>query len=108
MRILLCCVVAFFALAALSCDVVKSAQLEQAVIKALKDDPRTAEYTFEVSLQDAGQVLITGTVFTPAEVDYVTEIAKSVEGVELVLNRVAVEEPGSGLIQDEVVNTPFL
>jgi len=105
---MLCCVISLLALAALSCDVIKATQLEQAVVQALKDDPRTAEYSFEVSRQDDGQVLITGTVYQPAEVDYVTEIAKSVEGVEMVLNRVAVEETGSGMIQDEVVNTPFL
>lgn len=91
-----------------ACDVMESTRIEQAVVKALNDDSRTAEYTFEVSYKGDGQVLITGTVFKPEEADYVQEIALTVEGVTLVLNRVAVEEFGSGMLQDEVVVTPYL
>ena len=100
--------ISFAALLLLGCDVVESSRIEQAVVKALQDDARTAEYTFEVSYQGEGQVLITGTIFQPEESDFVQEIALSVEGVTMVLNRVAVEEHGSGLMQDEVVTTPFL
>lgn len=100
--------IALVALALLGCDVMESTRIEQAVVKALKDDARTAEYSFEVSYQGDGQVLITGIIFQPEESDYVQEIALSVEGVDKVLNRTNVEEHGSGLMQDEVVNTPFL
>jgi osmotically-inducible protein OsmY len=108
MRLILTILVGLFALLLLGCDVVQSTRIEQAVVKALKDDARTAEYDFEVSYQGDGQVLITGTIFQPEESDFVQEIALSVEGVDKVLNRTHVEEHGSGLMQDEVVNTPFL
>jgi len=108
MRIAFVLLIALAVPALLGCDVVQSTRIEQAVVKALADDPRTAEYTFEVSYQGDGQVLITGTIFRPEESDFVQEIALGVEGVTTVLNRVAVEEPGSGLMQDEVVNPPFL
>jgi hypothetical protein len=61
-----------------------------------------------VSRQDDGSILITGKVAGNEEVDAVTEIAKSVPGVKTVVNRCSVEEPGSNLMQDETVNTPFL
>jgi osmotically-inducible protein OsmY len=91
-----------------ACDVMQSTQIEQAVVKALAADPRTAEYTFEVSFQGDGEVLITGEIFKPEEADYVTEVAMEVKGVTHVLNRVHVEEFGSGMLQDEVVPSPFL
>ncbi len=90
------------------CSVMESSRIEQAVLKALGDDSQLAQYTFEVSYQGEGRVQITGTVYTPEEVDKVMAVASAVEGVAQVLNRVTVEEYGSGLIQDEVVVTPFL
>ena len=101
-------IAALLAVLAASCDIMASTKIEQAVVKALASDPRTAEYTFEVSYQEEGQVLITGEVFKPEEADFVTEVAKSVDGVTEVVNRVSVEEHSSGMLQDEVVNTPFL
>jgi len=94
--------------AATGCDVMQSSKIEQAVVKALAADPRTAEYTFEVSYQGDGDVLITGEIFKPEEADYVTEIAMGVKGVTHVTNNVHVEEFSNGLIQDEVVPSPFL
>jgi hypothetical protein len=91
----------------LSCSIIQSAKLEQAVVSALAEDRRTAGYSFEVSLQDAGQVLITGEVDTAEQVAAVREIAQGVSGVQAVINMVHVEEPGSGLMQDEVVTTPY-
>lgn len=93
---------------ATACDVMESTRIEQAVVKALAADPRTSEYEFQVSYQGEGQVLITGTIFKPEEADFVTEVAMGVEGVEMVLNRVNVEEFSSGMLQDEVVVTPYL
>lgn len=102
-------VVVFAASFALTgCSVMESSRIEQAVLKALADDAQLAQYTFEVSYQGEGRVHITGTVYSPEEVDKVIALASTVEGVEQVLNRVTVEEYGSGLIQDEVVVTPFL
>jgi len=95
-------------LAAVSCDVMQATRIEKAVVKALADDPRTAQYTFEVSYQGDGEVLITGELFKPEEADYVTEVALGVQGVTRVLNRTHVEEFGSGMLQDEVVPSPFL
>jgi osmotically-inducible protein OsmY len=101
-------IAALLAVLAASCDIMASTKLEQAVVKALAADPRTAEYTFEVSYQEQGKVLITGEVFKPEEADYVNEVALTVKGVTEVLNHVSVEEFGSGMIQDEVVVTPYL
>jgi len=86
----------------------ESTRIEQAVLKALADDAQLTQYTFEVSYQGEGRVQITGTVYTTEEVDKVMAAASAVEGVEQVLNRVTVEEYGSGMLQDEVVVTPFL
>ena len=95
-------------LAAASCDVIEAGRIESAVLDALAADQRTSSSTFEVSYQGEGKVVITGEAGTPAEVDAVTEIAKSVEGVTLVVNNCHVEERGSGMIQDEVIPSPFL
>jgi len=92
----------------LSCDIIAGTKLESAVKKALADDPRTSSYSFEVSLQDDGSVLITGEIYKPDDFAAVTEIAKSVEGVERVTNRTRVPEEGSGMVQDHVVPSPFL
>jgi len=101
-------VVSLLLIAAAGCDVMQSARIEQAVVKALAADPRTAEYTFEVSYQGDGDVVITGEIFKPEEADFVAEIAMGVKGVTHVTNRVHVEEFGSGMLQDEVVTSPFL
>ncbi len=90
------------------CDVIKSTQLEQAVVKALAGDDRTKSYSFEVSHQDEGEVLITGEVYSAAEIEAVTEIASAVDGVTKVVNRCKLEETGSGMMQDSVVPSPFL
>jgi hypothetical protein len=90
------------------CGLIKSSQIEQAVTKALADDSRTTSFTFEVSCDDAGAVTITGELFKPEDIDIVTEIAKSVKGVTNVINNCHVPEPDSGLMQDTVVNTPYL
>jgi osmotically-inducible protein OsmY len=76
---------------AVSCDVMQASKIEKAVVKALAADPRTADYTFEVSYQGDGEVLITGELFKPEEADYVTEVAMGVKGVT----------------QDETVPQPF-
>lgn len=89
------------------CDIVKGTQVEQAVVKALAADQRTASFEFEVSYEE-GTVTITGEVFKPEDVDAVTEIAKAVKGVSQVVNKCHVPEPGSNMMQDTVVNTPFL
>lgn len=83
-------------------------RVEQAVTKALAADSRTASYEFEVSYEEGGKVLITGEVFSAAELDAISEIAKGVAGVSEVVNNCKVEEPGSGMLQDETVPSPFL
>lgn len=90
------------------CDIMASSKLESAVLKALKDDPRTAQYTFEVSLQDNSTVLITGELLREEDKEVVSEIAKSVPGVTNVRNNCAVPEAPSDMMQDPVVNSPFL
>ena len=90
-----------------ACDVLESSRIEGAVLKALAADSRTGSYEYQVSYQGDGQVVITGEVSNPAEVDAVTEVALGVDGVTLVVNNCHVEEHGSGLIQDEVVPSPF-
>lgn len=98
--------IAWLALAGLllgGCDMLKNSQLEGAVAKALAADPRTKDYKFEVSLQNPGEVLITGEVYTAEEIDAVTEIASGVEGITSVVNRCKVPEESSGMFQDTVV-----
>jgi osmotically-inducible protein OsmY len=85
-----------------ACDMMKKTQLENAVVKALAADPRTKDYKFEVSLDDAGAVTITGEVGLAADIDAVTEIAKKVPGVRSVHNNCKVPEESSGQIQDTV------
>jgi hypothetical protein len=85
-----------------SCELLAKGQLEGAVKKALKDDPRTAQYEFEVSQQADGSIVITGEVLQPADIDAVTAVAEAVPGVGQILNRCAVPEPGSDMIQDTV------
>ena len=98
----------FVVLLLAGCSMIKSTQIEQAVTRALADDQRTASFSFEVSCDDNGAVTITGEVYTPGDIDAVTEIAKAVEGVTAVNNRCHVPEESSGMMQDTVVNTPYL
>lgn len=95
------------AAATAACDVAESTRVEQAVLRALGDDPRTAAYAFDVSYQGEGQVVITGELFKAEEADIVTEIAQGVGGVNLVVNRCHVEEYSSGQLQDMTVPSPF-
>ena len=91
------------------CTVLASSRIEGAVKKALHDDARLASYSFEVDHQGQGEVLITGKVWSEAELAAVSEIAEKVDGVTKVLNRCSIEEQGGGgLIQDEVVVSPYL
>jgi len=91
-----------------ACTMLKTSRLEAAVLAALGHDSRTSSCQFEVSAQEDGTVLITGKLGTNAEYDAVSEIAKAVPGVTSVTNNCAVEEPSSGLLQDETVPSPFL
>ncbi len=92
-----------------SCSIIKGTQIEQAVTKALADDSRTASYKFEVSCDDNGEVTITGELYKPEDLDAVTEIATAVKGVTSVVNKCHVPDQGSGgMMQDEVINSPFL
>lgn len=91
------------------CSIMKSTQIEQAVAKALAVDQRTSSYSFEVSCDANGEVTITGEVYTPEDIDAVAEIASAVKGVNSVVNRCHVPDNDSGgLMQDGVVNSPFL
>ena len=94
-------------LIAASCSIISEAKLEQSVISALSADSRTSDYSFEVSVQGEGQVLITGEVDTAVQVAAVREVALTVDGVDAVINNVHMPEPGSGLLQDEAVTTPY-
>jgi osmotically-inducible protein OsmY len=91
-----------------ACSIIQGTRVEQAVLDALAKDTRTAQYEFNVVRQDDGSVVITGKLFSPAEIDVVTQIAKGVKGVDKVINNCGVEEPGSNMMQDDYVNTPFL
>ena len=91
-----------------ACSVMQATRVEQAVVKALAADSRTSSYKFEVSYQPGGKVLVTGEVFSAADIDAVSEIAKGVTGVTEVVNHCKVEEQSSGMIQDETVPSPFL
>jgi hypothetical protein len=104
MRAVLVFTVALMLCAVSGCDMLKQTNLETAVSTALDKDPRTHDDKFEVSVQAPGEVLITGTVGTPQEIDAVTSIAKAVKGVTKVDNRCKVEEPSSGMIQDTTVD----
>lgn len=89
------------ALVLCSCDIMASSKLESAVVKALHADSRTREFTFEVSHEGEGRVLVTGEVDTPAQIDAVKEIAAAVEGVTSVSARIEVaDNSSSGLMQD--------
>ncbi|MCC7478979.1 BON domain-containing protein [bacterium] len=90
------------------CDLMAKSKLEGAVLKALKDDPRTSQYSFEVSLQENGVVLITGEILKDEDKAAISEIAEAVPGVQSVMNNCAVAEPPSDMMQDPVVNTPYL
>lgn len=91
-----------------ACSIIQGTQVENAVLAALAKDSRTSQYEFNVVRQDDGAVVITGKVFAPEEINAVTEIAKSVKGVDKVVNNCSLEEQGSNMLQDEYVNTPFL
>ncbi len=109
MRIAVALLIALLALAALGgCDLMAKGKLEGAVLKALKDDPRTSQYTYEVSLQDNGVVLITGEILKEEDKVAISEVASAVPGVKTVMNNCAVAEPGSDMMQDTVVDTPYL
>jgi osmotically-inducible protein OsmY len=84
-----------------SCDIMASSKLEGAVVKALHADSRTKEFTFEVSHEGEGRVLITGEVDTPAQIDAAKEVAAAVEGVTSVSARIEVaDNSSSSLMQD--------
>lgn len=90
-----------------ACSIIEKSKVESAVLKALAGDPRTQAYQFEVSCDEQGAVTITGEVQEPETVDIVTEIAKAVPGVTRVFNRCTAPEPGSNMMQDMTVGTPF-
>jgi hypothetical protein len=85
------------------CEMMANTKLEQAVTKALANDARTKTFDFEVSVNAPGEVLITGEVFTPGDIDAVTEIAKAVPGVKAVQNNCKIPDESSGMMQDTVV-----
>jgi osmotically-inducible protein OsmY len=91
-----------------ACSIIQGTKVENAVLKALASDQRTAEYKFDVSRGDDGAILITGKVFKAEELAAVTEIAKAVPGVKSVVNRCSLEETGNGMLQDETIGVPYL
>jgi osmotically-inducible protein OsmY len=91
-----------------ACSMLQTAKVESDVKAALAKDTRTAQYSFDVSCDEKGVVTITGELPEPGLADIVTSIAKVVPGVKEVLNRCSVPEPGSNLMQDTVVDTPYL
>jgi osmotically-inducible protein OsmY len=91
-----------------ACAIIQGTKVENAVLKALAADQRTAQYKFDVSRGDDGTILITGKLFKAEEVAIVTEIAKAVPGVKNVVNRCSIEEPGSNMLQDETIGVPYL
>ena len=93
---------------ACSCDVIKSTQIENGVVKALAGDSRTSDFTFQVSHEGDGRVLITGEVDTAEQIEAVKEIAAAVDGVADVSVRIGItDNSSSGLMQDTVINTPY-
>jgi hypothetical protein len=108
LRAILVLIFASLLLCTASCDLIKGGQLEGKVKKALAADPRTASSDFEVAAEPDGTVTITGEVTGPEESAAVTEIAQAVEGVTKVVNNTAAAEPGSTIMQDTVVDTPYL
>ena len=91
-----------------ACSIIQGTKVENAVLKALADDQRTAQYKFDVSRSDNGAILITGKLYKAEEIAIVTEIAKTVPGVKAVVNRCSIEEPGSNMLQDETIGVPYL
>jgi osmotically-inducible protein OsmY len=107
MRIAMSLLGALLALLFAACSIIQGAQIEAAVLKALASDKRTEGYEFQVSYQGEGTVLITGEVLNFEIKDAVTEVAKTVESVEKVVNNCNITEEDSGLLQDTVVPSPF-
>lgn len=107
MRIIAIYQLAVIILLSSGCSIIHATRVESAVLKALKDDPRTSQYDFQVVYEEDGVVSIAGTVYGGDEVAAVAEVAGQVEGVEKVINQVHIEDGGSGMMQDTVVPSPF-
>ena len=109
MRVLgLCALLAALLLAVAACSIIQASQTEKRVLKALAADQRTAAYQFDVSCDEQGTVVITGTLYRPEEEAIVTQIARVVPGVKQVVNHCKLEEPGSTLFLDDTITAPYL
>ena len=70
-------------------------QLEERVLRALRDEPVLSARAIEISVVGDGVVELTGTVRAIEEVSRASALARNVKGVSMVLNRIDVRMGGS-------------
>ncbi len=81
-------------------------ELEKKVRQQLDTDMRLAAANLTITADEkTGVVTITGVVSLPELIEFATELAKEVEGVKEVINKITMQEVDSGMLQDSV-STP--
>lgn len=69
--------------------------LEEAVRSALRDDEATSDLDIEVHVANGGLVELTGVVSDAVVRRAAADVARAVLGVEVVVNRIMLRDPGS-------------
>jgi osmotically-inducible protein OsmY len=72
----------------------KPTDIEQAVLAALREDEATSDLDLHVTVADQGLVELTGVAPDATLRRVAGEIARAVPGVEVVVNRIMVRDPG--------------
>jgi osmotically-inducible protein OsmY len=70
-------------------------QLEERVLRALRDEPVLSARAIEIAVVGDGVVELTGTVRAIEEVSRASALARNIKGVSMVLNRIDVRMGGS-------------
>jgi hypothetical protein len=76
--------------------------IEDAVIQAWEDDPDVRPLPLAVEALGDGIIEITGTASSPMTRQLAGDVARSVPGADVVLNRIHIEEPSSVVSEPEL------
>ena len=76
--------------------------IEDAVIQAWEDDPDVRPLPLAVEALGDGIIEITGTASSPVTRQLAGDVARSVQGADVVLNRIHIEEPSSEASEQEL------
>ena len=87
-----------------ACGNYQSAGVVRHVKYALERDARTALSSFEIIYQSEGEIVISGYVSSGEERKAVTEIAREVKGVMVVVNKCIAPPTAEEILRDSLAN----